>query len=137
MRTALGGAATATGYITHYALLGLSEFEVYPTPQSADVITIYYVAQPTALSADADVPILPEPYASKLLEYGALAEAADFKGDPAEGEYRQLYQMWRGKFIEHLNRAKGGTPEAFEFYPENSFPPHDPSVDAPWWAQNG
>jgi hypothetical protein len=32
-RQAGGGTAIATGSVTHYALLGLTEFEVYPTPR--------------------------------------------------------------------------------------------------------
>lgn len=137
LRISSGGAATASGSSQYYAVLGLTEFEVYPTPTAADVITVYYVAQPTALSGDTDVSILPEPYSSKLLEYGALAEAADFKGDPSESEYRQMYQTWRIKFIEHLNRAKGGMVEGLEFIPDIGYPPHDPSTDAPWWNQVG
>ena len=128
-RRALGGTQTAGGYTTHYALVGFSDFEIWPTPQSADVITIYYVAAPTALSGNTDVPILPEPFASKVLEYGAAAEAADFKGDPAENEYRQLYQMWTGKLQAHLNRRKGNQPQQFRIFNQDVFPPHDPSTD--------
>lgn len=128
-RQAGGGQATATGYTTHYALVGLNDFEVYPTPNSADVLTIWYVGLPTALSANTDVPILQEPYASKLLEYGALAEAADLKGDPSEQEYRQLYELWKGKYRAHLTRKQGSQPGQFLMFPGSTFPPHDPSTD--------
>ena len=124
-----GGTTVSVGYVTHYALSGLDNLELYPTPQSADTLTIWYVAQPTALSANGDVPILPEPYASKVLEYGALAEAADSKGDPSEQEYRQLFQKWMMDFRTHLTRRAGGQPGQFRIFPGTAYPPHDPSTD--------
>lgn len=127
-RQASAGAMTS-GYVTHYALLGINDFEVYPTPTSADVLTIWYVGLPTALSADADTPILTEPYASKLLEYGALAEAADFKGDPAGDSYRAMFVDWKRRYRAHLTRKMGSQPGQFNFVPGGDFPPHDPSMD--------
>ena len=129
-RRRASSAATGTGgYVTHYALLGISDFEVWPTPGSADTITIYYVAAPTALSANADVPILPEPFASKVLEFGALAEAADFKGDPAGPQWAAEYQQWLMKLRSHLTRKMGSQPGQFRIWNDGVFPPHDPSTD--------
>lgn len=128
-RQAGGGQAVAQGYVTHYTLLGINDFEIYPTPTTADTLTIWYSALPTALSADADTPIISEPFASKLLEYGALAEGADFKGDPAEQEYRQMFEVWMSKYRAHLNRKQGGQPKQFRIFPDATYPPHDPSVD--------
>jgi hypothetical protein len=127
-RVAGGGASTATGSATHYALLGLTDLEVYPTPSAADVVTIYHTALPTALTANGDIPILQEPWV-KLLEYGACAEAADWKGDPGEQEYRQLLEVGKQKFRAHLTRRQGGQPGQFRIFPGSSFPPHDPSTD--------
>ena len=123
-----GGVATATGTVTHYALLGINDFEVYPTPQAADVITIYYESLPTALSGNTDVPILHEPWASKLLEYGALAEGADFLNHPDEPKYRGLYEGWMTRYIAHLNR-KGPKPDQLEVFGAFIYPSHDPSTD--------
>jgi hypothetical protein len=129
-RQAGGGNAVANGYVTHYAILGGTDIEVYPTPQAADVLTIYYVSLPTALSANADTPTyLPEPYASKVLEYGTLAEAADFKGDPSEQEYRALHADWMHRLRSHLTRKMGGLPGQFSLYPSRQLRPHDPSTD--------
>lgn len=132
-RRASGGTQSYGGYVTHYALLGVNDFEVWPTPQNADTITIYYVAAPTALSGDADTPILPEPFASKVLEFGALAEAADFKGDPAGPQWASEYQQWLQKLRTHLTRKMGGQPGHFNVWDERVFPPHDPSADVRFW----
>lgn len=133
-RQSTAGVAFTNGSVMWYALVGLNDFEVYPTPANADVITIYYVALPTALANNTDVPILPEPYASKLLEYGALAEAADFKSDPQEQEYRALYERWLQKFRAHLTRKQGMQPGQFRVIPDvSTWPPHDPSTDIREW----
>ena len=124
------GVSPVTGTITHYALFGLSDLEVFPTPTSADTLTIYCVALPTALSANSDVPILTEPYASKLLEYGALVEAADYVKDPfGYLAYDMKYQEWMQRFRADLNRKRGGQTEQFELVPLRDWPPNDPSVD--------
>lgn len=129
-RQANGGNAISNGFVLWYAILGGTDIEVYPTPQAADVLTIYYVSLPTALSANADVPsYLDEPYASKVLEYGALAEAADFKGDPALQDYRQEFEVWKQKLRSHLTRKASGQPGQFHMFPSRLYPPHDPSTD--------
>jgi hypothetical protein len=133
MRQAGGGQSNVqNGSVTHYAMLGLADFEVFPTPPGADVLTIYYAALPTALAADGDVTILPEPYATKCLEYGALAEGADFRSDPSESEYRQLFQVWTDKLRTHLTRMKGNLPAQLEVVGAYSYPPHNPSTDVRW-----
>lgn len=127
-RRASGGAILG-GYLTHYALNGINDFEVYPTPAGADSITMWCLLAPTALANDTDTPIFEEPFASKILEYGALAEAADWRGDPSEMDYRQMYEMWLQKYRSHLTRKMGGQAGQFEVYPGRQFPPHDPSTD--------
>lgn len=129
-RQAAGGTSQPYGQVSHYALLGMTEFELWPTPQGADVLTVYYSALPTPLSAGTDVPILPEPYASKLIEFGALMEAADFVKDPfGYLAYAGEYDQWLQDFRAYLNR-KGPRANAFEVPPYRRYPPHDPSVDA-------
>lgn len=129
-----GGAAVPLAPSQFYALAGYKKLVLYPTPANADTLTVWYVGSPTALSGDSDVSILPEPFSSKLLEYGALAEAADFKGDPAEGEYRQLFEVWIQKLREQMHYRQGGGVEGFEWAYDPAFPPHDPSTDIPWYA---
>lgn len=107
--------ATAVGGVwpTHYTLQGINTLEVWPTPAGVDVITAYYAAFPTALSANGDVPILEEPYASKLLEYGALGQAGDWKGDPATAEWQGQFSDWFARYLQHLELKKGDIPGQF------------------------
>lgn len=106
-------ASTIGPYSTHYTLVGISDLELWPTPAAADVITAYTVAYPTALSNNTDLPVFEEPYASKILEYGALAEAGDFKGDPATGQWAADYTDWMGRYRAHLQRKRGVIPGQF------------------------
>jgi hypothetical protein len=98
---------------THYALLGTSDFELWPTPAAVDVILIYFVQFPAPLAADTDRPVLEEPYASKLLEYGALSDAGDFNGDPSAVGWQQDFADWTSRYIQHLDRKQGVIPGQF------------------------
>lgn len=108
-----GNVQNAGWYVTHYAVVGLNQFEVWPTPAAADVITLWLVALPTPLAGNTDVPILEEPFSSKLLEYGALVQAGDFKGDPATPEWEGLYREWMGRYVDHLDKRRGVIPGQF------------------------
>lgn len=123
-RQASGGVPTSQSTPEVYALAGYKTLEVYPTPAAADTLTIYAVNFPTALAADANVPVIQEPWGSKLLEYGALVEAADFKADPALERYEQKFAEWTMKFRTHLNLRKG-LPTQAEFVDGRTYPPHD------------
>ena len=121
------------GSPTHYAVSGYNILDFYPTPTSADTVLFYYVAFPTALSADADVPILQEPYASYCIKYGALAEAANFLKDPSEQEYRSLFEMWMKKYRAHLNRRAGGNTLSLQIGNGASMVPANNSTDLGAW----
>ncbi len=125
--------AVASGTSTHYALAGMNDLELWPTPSAADVLTFWYVYQPTALSGDSDVPAIPEPYATRLLTLGACWWLADLTGDPASQQYQADFEGWIARFRSHLNRRKGGQVGGFEFQPEASFVPHDPSTIVSGW----
>lgn len=128
-RRRLGGDTSTSGQRPFlYALLGINEFEVWPTPAAADVITIYYTAFPTALSADGDVPILEEPYASRLLEYGALVQAGDYKGDPALPDWERQFEAWKARYADHLRRRAGLVPAQFHQWGDGSGPDADTIV---------
>jgi len=124
-----GGSTASTGSVQYYALNGNDLIDFYPTPAAADTITMYYVKLPQGLANDDDTPEISEPYASKILEYGALAEGADFKRDPSEQQYRALYASWMQRFRQHLRRREGGVAKQFDVYQSGSVAPHDPSMD--------
>lgn len=128
MRQGSGG--TDSGVPSYYALSGIDRYEVFPTPQSSnDKVRFYYVYLPTALAGDTDVPLLQEPFSSYLLEYGALAEAADFLTDPKVADYRQLYEVWMRQFRQHMSRKQGGHVRQLRVAGGSSWVPRDPSTD--------
>jgi hypothetical protein len=98
-----------------YALNGANMLMVYPTPQEADVITVYYVPRPTALSSAGDDPSaaslggVPTEY-HKLIEWWACAEAADFT-DSSNSQKGNFYlQKFAAKVKDYRRRQllKGG-----------------------------
>jgi hypothetical protein len=124
-------ASAVTGPAQYYTLTGMQTLEVYPDFLGTETLEIWAVTAPTALSATSDVPVLPEPYASKCLVYGACSELADFTKDLLTGAdgYDQRYQQWMMKLKVHLNRRKGDRANRYFDIPRLGFVPHDPSVD--------
>lgn len=131
MRAATTGQSPVTGPPIYYAFDGSASMEVYPSFQGTESMDIWATYQPTALSANTDVPVLPEPYASRVLVYGALAELADYTKDLLMGPmgYMQLYQLWNGKLRTHLNRRRDGGNKPWNVVNDGHFVPHDPSTD--------
>lgn len=126
---------TSSGPPRSYALVGLNQLEFWPTPGTGDVLTTWYSYLPTPLSADADVAAFPEPFGSKLLEYGALVQAAEWKRDiMVLGDFQSQYASWLQAFQRYLNRKGGAYPGAFSTWTRmNPFAPNDPSMDVPAW----
>lgn len=112
-------ATPATGAHTrYYALNGHDLLMVYPTPSSADTLTIYYVPRPTALSSTSSTAHDPssETYGGipteyhKAIELYALAQAAEFT-DHKPSQYGARYKAeYEGKLVEikRAMRHKGG-----------------------------
>jgi hypothetical protein len=128
-----GTGSTNGNTVTSYAVLGVDEFVVWPTPSAADTITIYYVGLPTALTADADVPVLHEPWCSKLLFHGPASDAATFQKDAQMAQWHAAqFEEWIRRYRTHLNRKKGTTTRQFRVLGYNVSPPHDPSTYPSW-----
>ncbi len=129
-RQANAGLATTNGTASYYAISGLNDLDLYPTPATSDTLLMYYVAQPNALSVNADVPAIPEPYATRCLEAGALIEASDYLKDMINNStYRQTFEMWIAKFRQHLRKFQGTQTKQLAKVAQAWQPPHDPSVD--------
>lgn len=118
-----------TGSTQAYALIGLNQLELWPTPTSADTLQFYYSYLPAALFATTDVPAFQEPWGSKILEYGALSQAAEQLGDPSGiFSWEPKYQQWMQRFQGHLNR-RGGMVDQLQVMYNKYRVPHDNSVD--------
>ena len=109
-------ATPATGSrVRYYALNGNDLLMVYPTPSSADTLTIYYVPRPTAMSASSHDPSnetyggIPSEY-HKAIELFALAQAAEYT-DHQPSQFGARYKAeYEGKLVEikRAIRHKGG-----------------------------
>jgi hypothetical protein len=103
-----------------YALAGQNQIEVWPAPAAGQSMSFVYVFLPDALTADADVPALMEPYGSQLLAYGACVELARFKKDPLLQDYEAAYQAWMTRFQLWLNRREGSSARTFRIGSANN-----------------
>lgn len=103
--------SASTSPSRYYALAGANLLMIYPTPSSADTITLYYVPRPALLSEESDSPEeIPSEF-HKLVEWYALAEAADFDDDGSSGIGSQYLARYE-KGIAEAKKAisqKGGT----------------------------
>lgn len=125
-----GGASyIVSGSATHYALIGRSQLELWPTPAAADTLQLYYTSLPAALSAASDVPSIEEPYATRLIEYGALLLADEYLKDPERDRYLQLYDRWVMQYRRHLNRRRGGHTMQLTVAGQRPPQPRDRSID--------
>lgn len=127
-------AVTNVGGVNYYAIFGLSatgviNIQFYPTPQSADVVTVYYTKTPTVLSANGDLPVIPEPFATECLVGGASYKAALFLKDPDASVFKQDYDAARARLRGHLRRMTGAMTQQFRVWQGQQLRPHDPSVD--------
>lgn len=120
--------ATDGGTPTLYALVGLDQLALFPTPDEAATLSMFYVEQPAALSANTDVPVLPEPYATECIVNGACFKACLFLGNPDAPTYKQLFEEARNRLRSHLRRAAGSSSLQFEL-PYGRPVSSDPSVD--------
>lgn len=130
--------SSASGPSRRYCLVGMNQIEFWPAASAGDVLNFWYTTLPTYLSADGDFPLFPEPFGSKLLEYGALVQGAEWKRDiMVLGQYQAQYQSWMQAFQRYLNRKAGAYPESFPTWTRLlPYAAHDPSTDIAWSSYN-
>jgi hypothetical protein len=121
----------ATGSIRMYAIKDLDSVEFYPAPQTTgDVVTIDYVAAPTALSADSDIPSsIPEEFQILIAYGGTLRQAEDEDPGIAE-QYTQKYMRGAAELKAWMRDRTGKTPRRTRVGYPTLYPrtPHDPST---------
>lgn len=124
-----GATPSNGGSVTHYALVGVNLIHFYPTPASADTVTVYYVKAPPPLVDDTDVPVIPEPYITECLTNGACYKAAIFLKDPDAPTFKQDYELAKRNLRGHLRRKAGAMTKQFNITRGGNLTPHDPSTD--------
>lgn len=127
---AWAGSTQTTGAPSRYAFRSSqsSSIEVWPQAYGGETLTFYGVCLPNALSGNTDTPIFPEPYATMVLQYGALVQAAEYKKDPLVSEFNALYIQWIIK-LRSLNNVRAGS-KVQQFRVERQRPwPRGNSID--------
>ncbi len=94
--------AAFTSPAQYFAVLGSDMIAVYPTPLTADELTIYYVPRPVTLSASSDSPDEIPAEFQKAIEYYALSEAADMSDDQGT----QMGMLYLNKYEQWIKRIK-------------------------------
>ena len=99
---AYSGGTVSTGAPSRYAFrsAGAPVIEFWPQAVGGEVLTFYGAALPPPMVADADQPIIPEPY-RQVIAYGALTDAAEFQKDLIS------QQTWQSSYQDNLQRFRG------------------------------
>jgi len=123
------GASTGPPRI-YYLWQGSVEF--WPSAAGGEVLSYYGSILPDTISGTTPIPV-PEPF-SKLVEYMACFEAAQYKKDPLIEEFRDLAREEMIAFRAYLNQRRGRKGLQFDVkVMEETYPPHDPSTDLLSW----
>lgn len=91
-----------SGITSKYSLIGSSSIFLWPAPEAAVTLRLYYVAAPTALTADGDTSLIPDPY-DDLVVYAAAADLAMRERDINSAtyyanEYNSMLGTMRSQF---------------------------------------
>lgn len=114
-----------------YATMGSNLLLVYPTPDAADEMTVYFVPRPATLSDGAHTPSEIPAEFHPAVEFYALARLASMRDDQtsAQGQrYAETYEQWVSKAKKAINRM-GGSRLAPARVGRRRLVPHDPSAD--------
>jgi hypothetical protein len=132
-----GLALSGTAIPSEYAVQGSNMLMLFPTPDKAYTLHIYYVPLPTELLQDTDSPAaqsfggVPLEY-HKAIEYYMLWQAGDHTDDrsSAQGErYKLLYDEFIAKIRGQRVRMGGKSVPPFYLPGTRLLAPNDPSTD--------
>jgi|SRR5215471_2963431 len=129
-----GGATPSQGAPQMYAYRSGPQplIEFWPPAAGGEVLTFYGARLPPTLVADGDVWLIPEPYGSNLLEFGADAQAAEFKQNfIMMSTYQQESAGWLQRFRGFQNNRAGNQPQQFRIVHAYQPVPASNSVDTP------
>lgn len=93
---------TNTSPAQYYAVAGANRFMVYPTPASADTVTLYGVGRPTTLSVSSDTPSEIPAEFQKAVEFFACRRGAS-QSDDSTSQNGQAYMAY---YEQEVRRAK-------------------------------
>lgn len=126
---AFANALTSATPAAAYAIAGANLLMVYPTPSTADTITIYYVPRPATLSAGSDTPSeVPTEFHTAVEQY-ALWKLAAMSDDSSSGngeQYRTAYEGKDGRsgMLARIRKhvyTKGGRPGRARLHPSRRY----------------
>jgi hypothetical protein len=104
--------ASASSPASSYAIAGSNLLMVFPTPDAADTVTLYYTPRPTVMSSGSHDPSnatyggIPAEF-HKAIELYALREGADYSKDGDMVKYDQMYLREIQKIRRYVD-MKGG-----------------------------
>jgi len=107
--------------------------EFWPPASGGEIVTFYGNRLPPVLVDDNDVCLIPEPYGSNILEFGADAQAAEFKMNYVMlSTYQQESQYWIQRFRGFQNNRAGNLPGQLRVVRDRKPVPATNSVDTPY-----
>jgi hypothetical protein len=123
-----GGVRPLRAIVTHYALLGLTSSRC-TRPLRRRTLTIWYVALPTALSAQRRGSDPAGAVCVEAARVRRVGRGGGLEGRPVGAGVPAAVRGVAQKFRSHLTRKAGRQPGQFQLVPRSTFPPHDPSTD--------
>jgi len=106
--------------------------EFWPPAAGGETLTFYGFRLPPVLDLDGDTCKIPEPYGSNILEFGADAQAAEFKMNFVMlSTYQTESQYWMQRFRGFQNNRAGNLTQQFRVIRAYPAVPAGNSVDVP------
>lgn len=109
-----------SGMTSKYSLIGNSSIYLWPPPDATVTLKVYYVEAPTALAADSDTSLIPDPY-DDLVVYAAAADLAMRERDINSATYYlNEYNSMLGTMRSQFGMRQHQTPTSVKQSPRQS-----------------